>query len=162
MKNYLLGLVIAHAMAFVTFELYDAVPPLPALAYAVEPIPVEEVTTEPARTLTEGERDLLAAIVYAEANTEPLEGKRYMVDTVLNRVDDDRFPDSVTAVIFQPNQYWTRGLPKTYESIPEECYEAVDMELAEQLNTEVLYFRTGHYHNFGTAVAQVGNHFFSK
>ena len=119
-------------------------------------------TQEPAMSITDGERDLLAAVVYSEANTEDLEGKRFVVDTILNRVVDDRFPDSVTAVVFQPYQYWTKGLPKNYEMIPAECYEAVDLELEWRANSEILYFRTGNYHSFGTPVFQYGAHYFSK
>ena len=120
------------------------------------PLPVRAVE------VTDGERDLLAALVFSEANTEDLDGKRYVVDTVLNRVEDDRFPDSISAVVFQPSQYYTKGFPKTFEQIPVECYEAVDLEMGYRANSEILYFRTGTYHSFGTPVFQYGAHYFSK
>ena len=124
---------------------------------------VEEAEEEKTiREITDGERDLLAGIVFAEAGNQDLDGKRYVVDVVLNRVDSDRFPNDIVGVIFQKHQFWTRGLPKTFEEIPEECYTAVDMELEEQLNTEILFFRARYYHSFGTPVLQHGSHYFSK
>jgi len=138
----------------------------PITVRAVEEVPYEMAeVVEPAaiaREITDGERDLLAAIVFAEARSEDLEGKRYVVDVVLNRVDDPRFPADITGVIFQPYQFWTKGLPSKFSDIPAECYEAVDLSLTEQLNTEILYFRNNHYHSFGTPVMSHNNHYFSK
>ena len=120
---------------------------------------VEEIEI---REITDGERDLLAAIVFAEAGNQDFDGMRYVVDVVLNRVDDPRFPEDVTRVIFQPGQFWTAGIKGSFSEIPEKCYEAVDAELAEQLNYEILYFRTGHFHEFATDVMKHGDHYFSK
>lgn len=112
-----------------------------------------------AAPITETERDALAGIVYAEANTEDMTGKQLVAATVLNRVEDERFPDSIEEVIYQPYQYWTKGIPS---EIPQACYDAVDSEIEARTNTEVLYFRTGRYHSFGTPVLQHGAHYFSK
>ncbi len=43
----------------------------------------------------------LAAAVYYEAGTEPLEGQRAVAQVVLNRVRDPKFPASVCGVVFQ-------------------------------------------------------------
>lgn len=119
-------------------------------------------TTESRRHITEAERYLLAAIVYAEANTESLLGKQYVVDVVLNRVDNPKFPNYIAGVIYEQNQFWTKGMPTDYDSIPADVYLAIDLELDCQTNTEVLYFRTGNFHSFGTPLFQCGNHYFSK
>ena len=56
----------------------------------------EEPMEEPdAVTLTQEEIDLIALCVMAEAEGEPEEGQRLVIDTILNRVDDPRFPDNV-------------------------------------------------------------------
>lgn len=139
--------------------------PMTVVATTMDTVPQVEAMEEPAadiREITEGERDLMAAIVYAEAGNQDLDGKRYVASTVLNRVDSDKFPNDITSVIFQPYQFWTKGFPKNFSDIPEECYQAVDLECIEQINTEVLYFRASRYHSFGTPVLQHGNHFFSK
>ncbi len=126
-----------------------------------EPIETEQQNIE-RRHITEAERFLLAAIVYAEANTESLLGKQYVVDVILNRVDSPKFPNYIAGVIYEQNQFWTKGMPTDYDSIPSDIYLAIDLELDHQTNTEVLYFRTGTFHHFGTPLFQCGNHFFSK
>lgn len=123
---------------------------------ALEPIVAQAAEQE---GLAPMERELLAAIVYAEANTEDLIGKRLVIDTIMNRVNDPRFPDTIWGVIYQPYQYWTAGMPYDTSIIPAECYEAVD---ADPIDNEILYFRTGYYHSFGTPVVRYGAHYFSK
>ena len=44
---------------------------------------------------------LLACIVWAEAGNQDTYGKELVADVVLNRVDDQRFPDTIREVIFQ-------------------------------------------------------------
>lgn len=52
-----------------------------------------------------GNVEALAKIIHAEAKGEPYQGKVAVGAVVLNRVDDGRFPNSVTGVIFQPKQF---------------------------------------------------------
>lgn len=140
----------------------------PVKVYANSHVFEETVSVEPEeiphqkRHITEAERFLLAAIVYAEANTESFLGKQYVIDVIFNRVDDPRFPNYIAGVIYQKNQFWTAGMPTDYSSIPDDIYRAIDMECEFQSNTEVLYFRTGRYHSFGTPMFQCGSHYFSK
>lgn len=47
----------------------------------------------------------LSHIIHAEAGNQSLEGQICVGNVVLNRVADDRFPDTVQAVIFSPNQF---------------------------------------------------------
>ena len=121
-----------------------------------------EPETKSERHLTYAEKLLLAACVYAEANTEDLIGKRYVVDVILNRLDSDKFPNSISRVIYEKGQFWTQGMPTDYSKIPQECFDAIEMELESQLTYEAVYFRSGRYHNFGTALFSHGNHYFSK
>ena len=53
------------------------------------------------------ERDLrwLSHIINAEAGNQSMEGQICVGNVVLNRVKDSRFPDTVEAVIFAPNQF---------------------------------------------------------
>ena len=115
----------------------------------------EEETTR--RNVSEGEHELLARVCMSEAGTEPLEGKIAVLETVLNRVD--RGDGSISEVINAPGQYSTRnnGAPNA------ECYEAVDavLEFSDRYPENMLYFRTKHYHRFGTPYKQIGNHYFT-
>lgn len=53
------------------------------------------------------ENDLhwLSRIINAEAGNQSMEGQICVGNVVLNRVADSRFPDTVEAVIFSPNQF---------------------------------------------------------
>ena len=49
--------------------------------------------------------DLLARVVAAEAEGEPYSGQVAVASTILNRVADPRFPNTLSGVIFQPHAF---------------------------------------------------------
>ena len=49
--------------------------------------------------------NLLSKLVYAEARGEPYKGMVAVASTVLNRVSDSRFPNSIAGVIYQSGAY---------------------------------------------------------
>lgn len=51
------------------------------------------------------EKDLLARLVRAEAESEPYAGKVAVAEVVLNRLDSPDFPNSISAVINQRGQF---------------------------------------------------------
>ena len=124
----------------------------------------EEPMEEPdAVTLTQEEIDLIALCVMAEAEGEPEEGQRLVIDTILNRVDDPRFPDNVHDVIYQKNQFagmYGERIERCY--VKEELVQLVREELENRTNSEVDFFRTSHYHSYGVPLFQVGAHYFSS
>lgn len=105
--------------------------------------------------LEDYEKELIARVVMSEAPYEDMIGKRLVVDTVLNRVDDPNFPNTVHGVVYQEGQFC-----KAF-SYSEECMKAVEIELYERLDYEVLWFRAGKFHNYGVPAYQHGNHYFS-
>jgi spore germination cell wall hydrolase CwlJ-like protein len=48
---------------------------------------------------------LLSMVVFGEANLEPQKGQQLVVHTVLNRVEHDKFHNSVESVIYAPSQF---------------------------------------------------------
>ena len=64
-----------------------------------------EPTPEPEPLATREEIELLALCAMAEAEGECEHGQRLVIDSVLNRVDDPHFPDTISDVIWQKNQY---------------------------------------------------------
>jgi spore germination cell wall hydrolase CwlJ-like protein len=48
---------------------------------------------------------LLTELVVYEARSEPLEGKRLVAKTVLNRVEHKSWPDTIKGVIYEPKQF---------------------------------------------------------
>lgn len=84
-------------------------------------------------SMTEAERDELAAIIYLEARGEPAEGQQAVAEVVLNRVIHQDFPDSVGEVLHQGEgtavpQFSTIGLLTTAEPTREQ-YDAIDAAL---------------------------------
>jgi len=57
------------------------------------------------RVLSDGDKYLLAKIIMAEAEAEPLTGQALVGLTILSRVASPRFPDTVYDVIFQDGQF---------------------------------------------------------
>jgi spore germination cell wall hydrolase CwlJ-like protein len=54
--------------------------------------------------------ECLAASVYFESKSEPLEGQLAVAEVVLNRANSGRFPKSICGVVFQPSQFsFVRG-----------------------------------------------------
>lgn len=109
--------------------------------------------------------ELLAICVEAEAGNQSLEGKRLVVDVILNRVDDRSgvWGDDIASVITQSGQftsYWDGGMDKVWEPSPE-TYKAVEMELEERGHPGVYYFREGTWSEYGSHWKKVGDHYFS-
>lgn len=112
--------------------------------------------------LSDDEYDLLARCVEAEAGSEGLLGKQYVVDVILNRVDSYIYPDTITDVILQKNQFEVVNDGRIYDIVPtDETYEAIDKELTYRQDYEITLFRTDYYHTFGTPKFQYKHHYFS-
>lgn len=56
---------------------------------------------------TAEELDLLARVIWSEAGSDWLtdEHQRAVASVVINRVNDDRFPNTIKDVVYQPGQY---------------------------------------------------------
>ena len=132
----------------------------------VEPVALLDapqiVEEEPDLPLTNAEIDLIALVTMAEAEGESEQGKRLVISTILNRVEDKRFPNTVNGVVYQPNAFEVMHngrINRCY--VQESIRELVISELYNRSNREVIYFRTGHYSSYGTPLFKVGNHYFS-
>lgn len=122
-----------------------------------EPEPVYETI------LSEEEIQLIALVTMAEAEGESEEGKRLVIDTILNRMDDPHWPSTVSEVIYQPYQFeamWNGRVDRCY--VMEDICQLVREELQSRTNYEVVFFMAGGYSAYGTPLFQVGNHWFSK
>lgn len=123
----------------------------------------EEVIPEPSITLSQEEMELLALVTMAEAEGEPEEGQRLVIDAILNRVDSPYFPDTVTDVIYQKNQFtsmWNGRVERC--EVRDDILQLVQEEAMYRTNENVVFFRTGRYSDFGIPIFKVGNHYFSR
>ena len=96
--------------------------------------------------ITSMEREMLARLVYREANTESLECQMAIVSVIVNRWQDGRWGETIEDVIYSPNQFTPANL--LYKTTPTELnYTAVDLVLQNgcTLSPYVMFFRTDHH-----------------
>ena len=97
--------------------------------------------------VAEGERDLLACLIYCEAGNEPYVGQVAVGSVVMNRCMSGAFPDTITGVIYQSGQFAPvrsgRLAARLAQGANQSCYDAADAALAgEQPVGDCLFFRT--------------------
>ena len=126
--------------------------------------PNQEIKTlEKEVELEQDEIELISLITVAEAEGECEEGKRLVIDTILNRMDHEKFPDTVTDVIYQKNQFTSVSDGRAGRcEVTDDVRNLVKEELISRTNKDVIFFTSGRYSNFGTPMFQVGNHHFSS
>lgn len=96
--------------------------------------------------LSEQDYDTLLRIVEAEAGGEDEDGKLLVANVVLNRVNNEKFPDTVTEVVMQRGKGVVQFSPTVdgrFQNvvISEETYEAVERALyGEDISQGALYF----------------------
>lgn len=119
--------------------------------------------TKKESSMSKKDKELLALVTMAEAEGECEKGKRLVIDTILNRVDSKRFPNTIKEVVYQKSQFtsmWNGRVDRCY--IKKDIYQLVEEELESRTNSEVLFFTAGRYGDYGTPMFSVGNHYFSK
>lgn len=128
----------------------------------IKPLEIEIEEVWP-YSLTQEEIDLIALLTMAEAEGECELGKRLVIDTVLNRVDHECFPDTVYDVVYQKNQYsgmWGSRITKCY--VMDSIVDLVKEELINRTDSNVIFFNAHHYSDYGEPYQIVGNHWFSS
>lgn len=103
---------------------------------------------------------LLYRVVQAEGYTLGYEGMRYITSAISNLARDrgcsvDEVLTSGAYTVVNTGAIWR-------QEIYPETITAVDDDLSSQIDYEIKYFRTGHYHGFGTPCFNWGNVYFSK
>lgn len=117
--------------------------------FAVDPI---------IRNLTEEEKRELRLIAEAEDLIDGSEGMLWVMLTVINRIRANG--GTVHSVIYAPNQYYTAGMASNPGALSQ---ESLDMLMCGVDPSDgAKYFRTETYHSFGTPVAHIGHHYYSK
>lgn len=111
-------------------------------------------------TITEEEARVLAVLTIREAGGESILGQRLVIDTVLNRVDRDFYPNDILSVIYQPNQYTGVSEAGLSEERIQEAIDLVYQEVQHRTNWNVLYFCNSGY-NGPVPLFVEGNHWFS-
>lgn len=96
----------------------------------------------------EGDRYLLANLIYCESGGEPYAGQLAVGAVVINRVLSSVYPDSVVGVIYQKSQFSPVASGRLALALAENratgaCYKAADEAMSGQTNVgSCVYFRT--------------------
>ena len=96
----------------------------------------------------EGDRYLLANLIYCEAGGEPYEGQLAVGAVVINRVLSSVYPNTVSGVIYQRRQFspvasGRLALALSQNKATPSCYQAADAAMSGQTNVGgCVYFRT--------------------
>jgi spore germination cell wall hydrolase CwlJ-like protein len=99
-------------------------------------------------TFAEGDRYLLANLIYCEAGSEPYEGKLAVGAVVINRVLSSVYPDTVVGVIYQNKQFSPVASGRLALALADgkataACYQAADEAMKGYSNVgNCVYFRT--------------------
>lgn len=99
-------------------------------------------------TFEEGDLYLLANLIYCEAGGEPYQGQVAVGAVVINRVRSEKFPDTVTGVIYQKRQFSPVGsgrlaLALAQNKATAKCYQAAQEAMSGITNVgDCLFFRT--------------------
>lgn len=113
--------------------------------------------------ITEEEFILLSSVVEAESDrSESIEGRVLIALTVLNRVDSDLFPDTITEVLTAPNQFATvvngRSVTQRTDLSDEAVLQAIEWNATGE-DPNVLFFNCMGY-NYGTPYDYVDGNYF--
>ena len=124
---------------------------------------VEKKKSEPEISMSKDDMKLIAQMTMAEAEGESEYGQRLVIDTILNRVDSSTFPDTVYGVLYQPYQFSSIKDGRFSRChVKKELYELVVEEVHNRTNYDVIFFRTGHYSEYGTPLFKEGAHYFNS
>lgn len=99
-------------------------------------------------SFAEGDRYLLANLIYCEAGAEPYEGQVAVGAVVMNRVLSSVYPNTVTGVIYQSGQFSPVASGRLALALAENratarCYEAADAAMSGTTTVgNCVYFRT--------------------
>lgn len=115
--------------------------------------------------ITNAERDLMARLVRAEAESESFEGKIAVASVIFNRVASSQFPNSITDVIYQKGQFSPVSNGAINSPADAESIRAVDAALISDQTNGALFFynprtATSRWLDSKETIMVIGNHTF--
>ncbi|GAJ99540.1 MULTISPECIES: cell wall hydrolase [Geomicrobium] len=152
--------------------------------YGVSMQEIQELNGKPDTNLAIGERlqlpdsisdeelDLLARLIHSEAQGEPYAGKVAVGTVVLNRVADDRYPDTITDVIYEVVNGYYAFSPVLDGTIEEPAADESKLAAREALAFEgqgegsIFFYNpdtaTNHWNATRDETKRIGQHVFAK
>ncbi len=129
---------------------------------------IEDTSQKQVINLTDEQLNLLSKLIAAEARGESYEGQVAVAAVVLNRVQDERFPNSIEGVIYQKNAFSVVKNGYIYENATEESYKAAkDALYGNDPTNNAIYFwnpdiSTCNWMNTLNPHLRIGNHVFAR
>lgn len=119
-----------------------------AEAQAAAQAAAEAQAAAQAVSVSQGDLDLMAAIIECEAGGEPYEGKIGVGAVVMNRVRSSRFPNTISEVIYQSGQFSPVASGKLASVLSrgarQDCYDAArDVFAGANTVGDCLFFHAG-------------------
>ena len=113
--------------------------------------------------MTEEEFDLISRVVYAESDRSSSDGMELIALTIMNRVSDPRFGDSITNVCYEAGQFevvssgaiWSTGRTNQSDWAVIEAHRWFE----EEDHPNVLYFNNSGY-SYGSPYGYYGGNYF--
>ena len=124
------------------------------------------IYTEIFNNMSSDEYELLALILALEAQTEPFEGQVAVVEVILNRVLDSRYPNTVHGVLSDKGEFssW-KYINHPYNTPTEEQYRAIEhvrQNGPTVLPSDYLYFSVGRATAYAKDFIKIGHHNFGR
>lgn len=116
-----------------------------------------------ASNISQSEKDTIARLVWLEARGESNEGQRAVIEVILNRVLNNRFPNTINGVVYQNNPLQfspSRLIPSTSATSKE--YDNLEYVLGGEsfvTDESVVFFSTG-IQSGRQLYKKIGNHYF--
>lgn len=87
------------------------------------------------------EKEVLCRIIEAEATGQSIESKKNVCSVILNRSLDENFPNTISEVVFQKNQFSPISDKRFWKvKITESSRKAVEDVINQGTTTDALYF----------------------
>lgn len=116
-------------------------------------------------TIINADTYLLAALIQAEAGNQDMHGQRLVGSVVLNRTEDERFPDTIAEVIYQENQFSVvanGALDTALRNVRDDCLQAAREEIKERTDSTIKFFCCTGYNQYGEPAYRYEGHYFSR
>lgn len=118
---------------------------------------ITEGKTEKTTEYSENDILLMERVTMSESSIEPYEGKVMVAKTIINRAKLNN--QTIEEVVYAPYQYSVADNGFPTEEVKKAVQDSINNDTTYP--EDMIYFREGGYHEFGSPYMHVGNHYFS-
>ena len=113
--------------------------------------------------ISESDIALIERCVMSESGNQSCRAQEAVATVILNRWQDPDFPDTITGVINAEGQFSTadNGAPTMQVKLAVRNAIIYYNTYCQDMPKEILYFRSGHYHDFGIPYINIDDLYFS-